>query len=167
MAGLVLQREIDEVFDSALQEVAQRVLPLAYAELLARDTDKTTQRMAPVSAHREYITYVVRDKQGRELLQSSDADRLKIPPGLEPGFHTTERLRTYTETAVQGTIVVTTAEELDHRTHGGDACRDRAGLAPCGPGSYRTWRSMAGGSAVAEAGCDVPQRDRISRVAAI
>jgi two-component system OmpR family sensor kinase len=30
-AGLVLRTEIDEVFDSALQEVAQRVLPLAYS----------------------------------------------------------------------------------------------------------------------------------------
>ena len=36
-AGLILRREIDEVFDSALQEVAQRVLPLAYIEVLDRD----------------------------------------------------------------------------------------------------------------------------------
>ena len=37
-AGLILRHEIDEVFDSALQEVAQRVLPLAYIEVLDRDT---------------------------------------------------------------------------------------------------------------------------------
>jgi len=115
VAGLVLRREVAEVFDSALQEVAQRVLPLAYAEVLARDTDGATQRMAPVGPHREYITYVVRDVQGRELLQSSDADPLRIPRDLPPGFHTTDRLRTYTEAAVQGTIIVTTAEELTHR----------------------------------------------------
>ena len=36
-AGLILRHEIDEVFDSALQEVAQRVLPLAYIEVLDRD----------------------------------------------------------------------------------------------------------------------------------
>ena len=36
-AGLILRGEIDEMFDSALQEVAQRVLPLAYIELLNRD----------------------------------------------------------------------------------------------------------------------------------
>ncbi len=115
VAGLVLRREVDEVFDSALQEVAQRILPLAYAEVLARDADEPTQRMAPVGPHREYITYVVRDAQGRELLQSSDADRLRIPRDLPQGFHTTDRLRTYTEAAVQGTIIVTTAEELTHR----------------------------------------------------
>lgn len=115
VAGLVLRREVDEVFDSALQEVAQRILPLAYAEVLARDSEDTLQRMAPVGSHREYITYVVRDAQGNELLQSSDADRLKIPRDLPPGFHTTDRLRTYTEAAVQGTIIVTTAEDLTHR----------------------------------------------------
>jgi two-component system, OmpR family, sensor kinase len=114
-AGLLLQRETDEVFDGALQEVAQRILPLAYSEVLAREADTPTQRMAPVGSRREYISYVVRDAAGRELLQSSDADLLAIPRGLAPGFHDTERLRTYTETAVQGSIVVTTAEDLFHR----------------------------------------------------
>ncbi|MEP9350310.1 two-component sensor histidine kinase, partial [Xanthobacter sp. KR7-225] len=115
VAGLVLRHEIDEVFDSALQEVAQRVLPLAYSELLAREDGAGAQHMAPVGAHREYITYVVRDAEGRVLLQSSDAEQMAIPAAPAPGFHTTARLRTYTEAAVRGTIVVTTAEELGHR----------------------------------------------------
>ncbi|MFG1416416.1 ATP-binding protein [Xanthobacter sp. V0B-10] len=115
VAGLVLRHEIDEVFDSALQEVAQRVLPLAYSELLAREDGAGTQHMAPVGPHREFITYVVRDAEGRVLLQSSDAEQMAIPAGLAPGFHTTARLRTYTEAAVRGTIIVTAAEELDHR----------------------------------------------------
>lgn len=114
-AGLLLEREIGAVYDSALQEVAQRILPLAYSEVLSRDAEAGGQRMPPVGPHREYITYVVRDAAGRELLQSSDADAMKIPRGLPPGFHTTDRLRTYTETAVQGSIVVTTAEDLAHR----------------------------------------------------
>lgn len=114
-AGLLLEREIGAVYDSALQEVAQRILPLAYSEVLSRDAESGGQRMPPVGPHREYITYVVRDSAGRELLQSSDADAMKIPRGLPAGFHATDRLRTYTETAVQGTIIVTTAEELAHR----------------------------------------------------
>ena len=84
VAGLVLRREIDEVFDSALQEVAQRVLPLAYSELLSREDGGATQHMAPIGPHREYIAYVVRDKEGRELLQSSGADLMNIPGGLAP-----------------------------------------------------------------------------------
>lgn len=115
VAGFVLRREIDEVFDSALQEVAQRVLPLAYAELLSREDGAAVQHMAPIGRHREYISYVVRDAQGRELLQSSDADLMDIPRDLAPGFRSTHHLRTYTEAAVQGTIMVTTAEDLSHR----------------------------------------------------
>ncbi len=115
VAGLVLRREIDAVFDSALQEVAQRVLPLAYAELLSREPDDPPQRMAQVGPHREYIAYVVRDAEGHDLLKSSDADQMGIPMGLTPGFATVGGLRTYTESAVSGTILVTTAENLGFR----------------------------------------------------
>ncbi|MGH2341416.1 histidine kinase dimerization/phospho-acceptor domain-containing protein [Segnochrobactraceae bacterium EtOH-i3] len=115
VAGFVLKHEIDQVFDSALQEVAQRVLPLAYAELLTRESDDPPQRMAATGPHREYISYVVRDAAGRDLLQSNDAALLTIPTGLSPGFHTINGLRTYTETAVSDTILVTTAEHLGHR----------------------------------------------------
>ena len=52
VAGLLLQREIDEVFDSALQEVVQRILPLAYIEVLSRDADAepSLQQIASVGA---------------------------------------------------------------------------------------------------------------------
>ena len=115
VAGLVLRREIDAVFDSALQEVAQRILPLAYSELLAREADDPPQHMAPIGPHREYVTYVVRDETGRDLLQSSDADPAAIPGTVPDGFSTTGDLRLYTETAVRGTVRVTTVEPLVHR----------------------------------------------------
>lgn len=114
VAGHFLSHEIGELYDSALQEVAQRILPLAYAELLNRESEGT-QHFVTTGPHREAISYVVRDDKGRELMQSSDADQMKIPRNLPIGFSTTERLRTYTESAVGGTIVITTAEYLGHR----------------------------------------------------
>lgn len=118
-AGLILRNEIDEVFDSALQEVAQRVLPLAYIELLNRDTptsdDTSTQRVPSVGPHKEYITYIVRDAKGKILLQSHDADSSAFPNDLRPGFNDSPMLRLYSETAVQSTIIVTAAESRDHR----------------------------------------------------
>ncbi|WP_371125906.1 ATP-binding protein [Bosea sp. (in: a-proteobacteria)] len=116
-AGLLLRREIDEVFDSALQEVVQRVLPLAYTEILAREADAGSdpQRIASVGAHREYITYIVRDASGRRLLQSHDADLAQFPPNPAHGFSDGPSSRLYTEIAVSGTIVVTAAERPGHR----------------------------------------------------
>ena len=120
-AGLIIRHEIDEVFDSALREVAQRVLPLAYIEVLDRDTavppdDVPAQRIASVSAHEEYITYIVRDAKGRVLLQSHDADPATFPKDLTPGFHDSPHLRLYTESAIQGTLFVTAAERPSHRS---------------------------------------------------
>jgi two-component system OmpR family sensor kinase len=115
VAGLVLRSEIDEVFDSALQEVAQRILPLAYSELLAREADDPPQHLPPIGSHREYVTYVVRDETGRDLLRSSDADPALFPKDVPAGFTTVGDLRLYTEAAVRGTVRVTTAERLTHR----------------------------------------------------
>ena len=116
-AGLLLRHEIDEVFDRALQEVVQRVLPLAYTEVLNRDADAEPgpQQVASVGVHREYITYVVRDATGRSLLQSHDADPAQFPPNPAHGFSDGPSSRLYTEVAVSGTLIVTAAERPGHR----------------------------------------------------
>lgn len=114
VAALLVKREIDRVFDSSLQEVAQRVLPLAFAEML--ETDRATGRgtairaAPPVGEHRERITYVVRDGEGRIRLQSHDADLRAFPENPEDGFATGPSARVYTESAAGRSIRVTTTE---------------------------------------------------------
>jgi len=118
-AGTIVRSETDKVFDSGLQEVAQRLLPLAYIELLNRDRDgpdgAASQRIPSVDPHTETITYIVRDATGRVLMQSHDADPQAFPTDLRPGFHSSASLRLYTESGVQGTVLVTTAEPFQHR----------------------------------------------------
>ncbi|UPY35594.1 ATP-binding protein [Sediminicoccus sp. KRV36] len=118
-AGLILRHEIDEVFDSALQEVTQRILPLAYSEILNSDPpaegESPVQRLPAVVQHEEQITYIVRDGEGRVLLQSHNADPGLFPTLLTPGFQDLRGLRLYTEAAVQGTLFVTAAEAISHR----------------------------------------------------
>lgn len=118
-AGLILRHEIDEVFDSALQEVAQRILPLAFSEILNSEApaagEAPTQRLPSVLQHEEQITYIVRDGDGRVLLQSHDADPAAFPAQTLPGFQEVGGLRLYTEAAVHGTFFVTTAEPTSHR----------------------------------------------------
>ena len=113
-AGFVLSLETGEVFDSALREVAERVLPLAYAGLLSRETTEP-QRVVTTGPKVEHISYVVRDAKGAVLLLSSDAELAKFPADPPLGFSSTDRVRAFTASGVKGTIFVTTIEDLAHR----------------------------------------------------
>ncbi len=115
-AGLIVRHEINEVFDSAMQEVVQRVMPLAYSDILAREADDTIeQRLPDAGKHEEYITYIVRDGAGRVLLQSHDADASRFPASLPIGFSSQKGERFYTESAVSGAITVSAMELSGHR----------------------------------------------------
>ncbi|MGC8121047.1 ATP-binding protein [Marinobacter sp. VGCF2001] len=114
-SGLVAQHEMDEVFDSALEETAQRILPLAVTDILNRETD-TGNRTAPaLKPHNEYLTYVVRDRQGNLLLKSHDADLGVFENLPREGFTNTATHRIYGEAAVSDTFFIDVAEPLAHR----------------------------------------------------
>lgn len=80
VTATILRHEMDEVFDSALQETAQRILPLAVMDIVAREEEGLTQQLATLRAHDEFFTYIVRDAQGRPLLTSHAADAAMFPP---------------------------------------------------------------------------------------
>jgi two-component system OmpR family sensor kinase len=111
----VVQHELDEAFDSALQETAQRILPLAILEIYNRDDATGPQRIAPLDTEQEYLSYLVRDAGGRILLQSRLAgpEIFKVP--RREGFSTTSTHRLYSASALQATIFIDIAEPLAHR----------------------------------------------------
>ncbi|MBN1237970.1 MAG: HAMP domain-containing protein, partial [Gammaproteobacteria bacterium] len=113
--GLVIRHEFDEAFDSALQETAQRLLPLAVIDIMEREDELTGRLVAPLVEHEEFLTYLVRDDGGRVLLRSHDADPAVFPETPSTGFHETATHRLYGEAAVSGTIVIEVAEPLEHR----------------------------------------------------
>ncbi|WP_375700427.1 ATP-binding protein [Pseudophaeobacter sp. TrK17] len=110
-----LRHEMDEVFDSALQETAQRLLPLAVQEIVGREDDGVTQRLGAIREHTEFFTYIVRDARGRILLQSHAADPDIFPAYNGTGFRQTATHRLYNEDALQGSVRISVAEPLDHR----------------------------------------------------
>ena len=112
VTAVLARQALDEVFDSALQETAQRILPLAVADILARDEDGVTQRQAEARAHDEFLTYAVRDAQGRFLLLSHDAAPAVFAPWSGVGFGQSATHRFYNEAALQDTVRVTVAEPL-------------------------------------------------------
>ncbi|BBU59658.1 two-component sensor histidine kinase (plasmid) [Mameliella alba] len=115
LTAVTLRHEMDEVFDSALQETAQRLLPLAVVDIVGREDDGVTQRLGAIRDHVEFFTYVVRDAQGRILLQSHSADPSVFPAFEGTGFQQTATHRLYNEDALQGSIRMTVAEPLEHR----------------------------------------------------
>lgn len=115
VTAVILRHEMDEVFDSALQETAQRLLPLAVVDIVGREDDGVTQRLGAIRAHDEFFTYIVRDAEGRILLQSHAADPAVFPPYDGPGFRQTATHRLFNDDALQGSIRITVAEPLDHR----------------------------------------------------
>ncbi|QYX57577.1 HAMP domain-containing protein [Roseovarius sp. SCSIO 43702] len=115
VTAVIVRDELDEIFDSALRETAERILPLAVTDIVGREDQGVTQRLAPIREHDEFFTYVVRDAEGRILLQSHAANPATFPPYSQPGFEQTATHRLYSDAALQGTIRITVAEPLAHR----------------------------------------------------
>jgi two-component system OmpR family sensor kinase len=113
--ALVLRHEMNEVFDSTLQETAQRLLPLAVTEIVGREDEGVTLHLGAIRSHDEIFTYIVRDDGGNVLLQSHAADPAVFPDYDGPGFRQTATHRLYNEDALQGSIRITVAEPLAHR----------------------------------------------------
>ncbi|WP_112874247.1 sensor histidine kinase [Paracoccus endophyticus] len=113
-----LSAEMNKVFDSALEEAGQRLLPLAVRDILGRDQDDSPSQGVPtLREHDEHFTYVVRNAQGEVLLHSHRADPAVFPPFSGLGFASTPTHRIYSDAALRGTITVSVAEPLAHRRH--------------------------------------------------
>ncbi|WP_350648331.1 ATP-binding protein [Pseudomonas sp. HY13-MNA-CIBAN-0226] len=114
-AWLVVQHELDEAFDSALEETAQRILPLAVMEISNREEPREAQHVATLKMHKEYLTYLVRDASGKILMQSHDANPKIFNQQPTEGFTTSEKYRLYGASALRETLFIEIAEPLDHR----------------------------------------------------
>jgi two-component system OmpR family sensor kinase len=111
-----VRHEMDKVFDSALEETAQRILPLAVLDIVGREEGDTSQRISTLRQHDEYFTYVVRDAHGSVLLRSHAANDAIFPPFSRMGFLNTTTHRIYFDAAIQGTVTIAVAEPLAHRS---------------------------------------------------
>lgn len=112
---IMVRHAMEEVFDSALQETSQRILPLAVTDILGRDDENVTQRLAEIRAHDEYLTYIVRNARGLILLHSHDANLSNFPSWEGTGFSQSGSHRFYSEEALKGSIRLTIAEPLTRR----------------------------------------------------
>ncbi len=115
VTAAILRHEMNAVFDSTLEETAQRILPLAALDIISRDEEGIGQRIATLRPHDEFFTYLLRDNQGRVLLRSHKAVDADFPPFDGTGFRQTATHRLYYDAALRGTITIAVAEPLSHR----------------------------------------------------
>lgn len=114
--ALVMREEFDEVFDSALQETADRLMPLLVEDLFERDAGDAPPRMRASTVEGEsYLTYQLRDHGGRVLVYSHDVQMEPFDVPLTKGFFTTPTHRVFTADAVSGSLFLQVADPLHHR----------------------------------------------------
>jgi len=119
--AFLLQQKIDEVFDSSLQETAQRLLPLAVHDLHEiadgdHDADDTGQSLSEEFDESDaHLVYQVRDASGKVLLRSHDAPATGFPAALQRGFSTEAGLRIYTDASRSGQVFVQVADREERR----------------------------------------------------
>ncbi|MEO5812350.1 MAG: HAMP domain-containing sensor histidine kinase [Rhodanobacter sp.] len=115
VSGLVVQHRLDQTFDNAMQEAAQRLLPLAVLDILNREEPGTPQRVAPLNTQQTGFAYLVRDRQGNILLQSFGADPSVFGNQSTLGFTTSATHRLYGASALRDTVFLQIAEPLASR----------------------------------------------------
>ena len=115
VSGLVLQHRLDKAFDNAMQEAAQRILPLAAMDILNREESGPPQRVAPLNAQQTGFAYLVRNSQGTILLQSFSAEPSVFADQSLRGFATTATHRLYGASALRETLSLQIAEPLTYR----------------------------------------------------
>lgn len=114
-AVYVSQNKLNELFDSSLAEVAQRIMPLAVVEILNREDPEQSQQIVSFGAHDERLIYLIRDETGKILLQSHNADPTIFDQPLLNGFSSSATYRFYGVSAVQNTLHIEVAQPLSQR----------------------------------------------------
>lgn len=111
---MVMQDEFAEIFDSSVQETAERLLPLIADDLKER-TPEAERALVQPTVGEEYLTYQVRDSEGEVLLRSRDSAYEPFDVPLTPGFADTATQRIYTVATEDGSLVLQMADAFANR----------------------------------------------------
>ncbi|WP_065375907.1 sensor histidine kinase [Ensifer adhaerens] len=111
----VMQDEFTEIFDSGVQETAERLLQIVVDDI-ARDRADGTPAVGTVAPtlNSQYLAYQVRDRSGRVLFDDGAPEPFAVP--LEVGFSETATHRIYTAGTADGSLFVQVADAFEHRT---------------------------------------------------
>jgi len=117
VAAAVLTRfEVNERLDNALEEVAQRLMPVADGSQREPEAMRRLgEQMLPAVDPRA-IAYQIVTKTGNLVLRSPNAPEHPFTATPQPGFHDTTHFRVYTTPATEGSYWLEIAEPQMHRS---------------------------------------------------
>lgn len=115
--AFVMHDEFGEIFDSALQKTAERLMPLVVDDLRRGDEFNTPRRIETGQgpSEEEYLTYQVRDGTGRVLLHSHLAAEKPFTAPLKAGFWQDATGMIYTAATDDETIFVQVKDSAEER----------------------------------------------------
>ena len=117
LSVVIMHDEFGEIFDSAMQETAARLAPLVVDDLERQPEREEAINLHPLVGFTGdgYLTYQVRDADGRVVMHSHDVSTVPFDVPLKDGFAVSEHYRFYTVSADSGALFIHVADSLDHR----------------------------------------------------
>lgn len=110
----VMQDEFSEIFDSGVQETAERLLHIVADDISTKPGDAAAKTIVAPALNAQYLTYQVRDGSGKVLFHDGAPEPYSVP--LAIGFSQTGTHRIYTAGTADGSLYVQVADALEHRT---------------------------------------------------
>jgi two-component system OmpR family sensor kinase len=107
--------ELNEAFDRALQEAAERLLPLAADDVIGHEDDDARAIQHFATNRERYLSYQLRDAAGRVVLRTHDAPSVPYDQTAKPGFATVGDYRLFTDEDKATGLVITVAETSQGR----------------------------------------------------
>jgi two-component system OmpR family sensor kinase len=112
---MVMQDEFAEIFDSAVEETAERLLPLVVSDIQGSGVSAAQLDFTQQAAGTEYLTYQARDRLGHVLIHSHDSAIEPYDVPLAAGFADTSTHRIYTAVSPDGAIFLQVADAFANR----------------------------------------------------
>jgi two-component system OmpR family sensor kinase len=114
-SAYVSYHELNEAFDHALQETAERLLPLAADDVLGHEDDDARAIRHFNEGQKEYLSYQLRDASGRVILRAHDAPAAPYDHTATLGFKTIGDYRLFSDTDKANGLTITVAEPTKGR----------------------------------------------------
>jgi two-component system, OmpR family, sensor kinase len=114
-SSYISYHELNEAFDHALHESAQRLLPLAADSVLGHESHDARAIHHFIEGRNEYLSFQLRDASGRIVMRTHDAPLRPYNQTPNPGFSTVGDYRIFTDTDETTGLTITVAETTKGR----------------------------------------------------